>query len=86
MEGVYDDIMKASRGDMRRAITMIQSASGLNSKRITSLGIHEVAGYIPDEYIRSLLSAFSKGPLFSFSSITVLCSPFLGPPFEPFRM
>ena len=60
-EGAYDEIMKASRGDMRRAITMIQSASGLNSKRITAMGIHEVAGYIPDKNIILLLSTFGKG-------------------------
>lgn len=53
--------MKASRGDMRRAITMMQSASGLNGKRVTADTIHEVAGYVPDAVIDNLLDVISKG-------------------------
>lgn len=60
-DGAFDAVLKASRGDMRRAITIVQSASGLNNKRVTANAIHEVAGYVPDGRISNLVSVMAKG-------------------------
>lgn len=59
-EGVLDTLIKTSDGDLRRAITYLQSASRLHgvdtekSSAITPKSITEVAGVVPDEVIRGL--------------------------------
>lgn len=59
---VLDTLIKTSDGDLRRAITYLQSASRLHSaaeKRtpVTPRSIVEIAGVVPDEVIRALGSA-----------------------------
>lgn len=59
-QGVLDTLIKTSDGDLRRAITYLQSASRLHgvdtekSSAITPKSITEVAGVVPDEVIRGL--------------------------------
>lgn len=58
---VIDALIKTSSGDLRRAITYLQSASRLSSSTspplpITSCDIQEIAGVIPDSVINSLAS------------------------------
>jgi len=45
---------KHSGGDMRKAITLLQSAARLFSGKVSGASIAEVAGYIPDEKIQKL--------------------------------
>lgn len=59
-DGVLDTLIKTSDGDLRRAITYLQSASRLHgvdtdkNSAITPKSIIEVAGVVPDEIIRGL--------------------------------
>jgi replication factor C subunit 2/4 len=62
-EGVLDTLIKTSDGDLRRAITYLQSASRLHgvdtekSSAITPKSIIDVAGVVPDEVVRGLARA-----------------------------
>jgi replication factor C subunit 2/4 len=62
-EGVLDTLIKTSDGDLRRAITYLQSASRLHgvdtekNTAITPKSIVEIAGVVPDEVVRSLARA-----------------------------
>lgn len=62
-EGVLDTLIKTSDGDLRRAITYLQSASRLHgvdtekSSPITPKSIVEIAGVVPDEVVRGLARA-----------------------------
>jgi replication factor C subunit 2/4 len=62
-EGVLDTLIKTSDGDLRRAITYLQSASRLHgvdtekSSAITPKSIIEIAGVVPEEVVRSLARA-----------------------------
>lgn len=59
-DGVLDTLIKTSDGDLRRAITYLQSASRLHgvdtekSTAITPKSIVEIAGVVPDEVVRGL--------------------------------
>ncbi|QLQ82669.1 hypothetical protein HG537_0H04320 [Torulaspora globosa] len=57
-DGVLEDILKISRGDMRRAITLLQSAYKRNdlqgTKKITTSEIQEISGLVPDSLITEL--------------------------------
>ena len=53
---VIDALIHTSSGDLRRAITYLQSASRLSSSshpptRITALDIQEIAGVVPDAVV-----------------------------------
>eukprot|EP00111_Clytia_hemisphaerica_P015605 TCONS_00046049-protein len=58
-----DTLIKAAEGDMRKAITFLQSAHRLKAgeEEITSNDIVEMAGIIPAEIIESLTQTFSSG-------------------------
>lgn len=61
--GVLDTLIKTSDGDLRRAITYLQSASrlhGADSEKksaITPKSIIDIAGVVPDEVVRGLARA-----------------------------
>ncbi|KAF8820657.1 putative replication factor C subunit 2 [Cardiosporidium cionae] len=57
-EQVLDAILKVSQGDLRRGVTLLQSAHTLFDV-VTEREIYEVAGYPPDKVISSLLHACS---------------------------
>lgn len=66
-DGVLNEVLKISNGDLRKAITYLQSASKLstslrleddqdgNAGLITKQSIRETAGVLPDELIDSLI-------------------------------
>jgi len=61
-EQAIETLIKASEGDMRKAITFLQSAYRLKSEEeISSDDITEMAGIIPDEDLSSLQETFSSG-------------------------
>lgn len=54
--GVIEELVKASEGDMRKAITFLQSAYRLKGEdEITKQDILEISGIAPDDVIDSLL-------------------------------
>ncbi|PPQ68500.1 hypothetical protein CVT26_003439 [Gymnopilus dilepis] len=58
-KSVIDALISTSHGDLRRAITYLQSASRLSSStnpptKITSADIQEIAGVVPDAVINAL--------------------------------
>jgi replication factor C subunit 2/4 len=85
---VTDDVFpmcsKRSGGDMRKAITLLQSAARLYGGKICGNNITEVAGYIPDEKIATLYALCKDGKfdeaqtqmediiLDGFSALTIL--------------
>lgn len=55
-----DALIKVSDGDLRRAITFLQSASRLHSTPedpITPYSVQEIGGVVPDETLHELVSA-----------------------------
>jgi len=59
-EGSLDTLIKVSEGDLRRAITYLQSASKLHASAndpITPLSIHEIAGIVPESTLAKLVEA-----------------------------
>lgn len=66
-EGVLDTLIKTSDGDLRRAITYLQSASrlhsvGQTSTPVTPASIVEIAGVVPDRAVRGLARAIGVPP------------------------
>ncbi|TFK64074.1 P-loop containing nucleoside triphosphate hydrolase protein [Pluteus cervinus] len=60
-QAVIDALIKTSSGDLRRAITYLQSASRLSASSnpplpITSRDIQEIAGVVPDDVLNSFAS------------------------------
>ncbi|XP_053675398.1 replication factor C subunit 4 [Anopheles nili] len=57
-EDVYKDIVNISGGDLRRAITTIQSCHRLKgtSARITRQDVLEMSGVVPDDYLKKFVS------------------------------
>ncbi|KAF8819705.1 putative replication factor C subunit 2 [Cardiosporidium cionae] len=55
---VLDAILKVSQGDLRRGVTLLQSAHTLFDV-VTDREVYEVAGYPPDNVISNLLQACS---------------------------
>lgn len=73
-DGVLDTLIKTSEGDMRRAITYLQSAARLHSSAnspagsssptsVTPQSIVEIAGVVPPSVIVSLCDAIGLDPL-----------------------
>lgn len=62
-EDVFDIIVEVSDGDMRRAITTLQSCFRLKSGQgnITKTDIFELSGLVPLEYLSSFLNVCKKG-------------------------
>lgn len=59
-EGSLDSLIKVSEGDLRRAITYLQSASKLHASAddpVTPRSIHEIAGIVPDSTLARLVEA-----------------------------
>jgi replication factor C subunit 2/4 len=59
---VISSLISTSSGDLRRAITYLQSASRLSSStnpptKITSLDIQEIAGVVPDDIINNFATS-----------------------------
>ena len=68
-DGAVDALIDTSEGDMRRAITCLQSAARLKSPgkdEVTKNDVFEVAGQIPDKWIDGLFDACQKN---SFSNV-----------------
>lgn len=61
-EKAIDEVISASEGDMRKAITYLQSAYRLKCEdQITVKDIVEMAGVVPDENIESVINVSSSG-------------------------
>lgn len=57
-ECVYDKILEYSQGDMRRAVTLLQSCVNFHGKRnLVASDLEEMSGDIPVQMMRSLWSA-----------------------------
>lgn len=58
-ESVLKTLIKACGGDMRRAITSLQSCARLkkNSEQITIDDVYEVAGIVPGRWLDSFMAA-----------------------------
>nr|CAE76524.1 probable replication factor protein [Neurospora crassa] len=59
-EGAVDALIKCSEGDLRKAITYLQSAARLmevDAKLVTVKVVEDIAGVIPDDTIQRLLEA-----------------------------
>lgn len=62
-EEVYAAVVEISGGDLRRAITMLQSCyrlKGSNTK-ITKADILEISGYVPPKYLDEFLAVCREG-------------------------
>jgi len=66
-EEALDLLIKTSEGDMRRAITTLQSCARLNSN-ISRKDIFEVSGSVPDHWIEQLIDKVGKSG--SFDKVT----------------
>lgn len=62
-DDVFDVIIEVSDGDMRRAITTLQSCFRLKTGQgnITKTDIFEFSGLVPPEYLSSFLNVCKKG-------------------------
>ncbi|KAH3902826.1 probable Replication factor C subunit 2 [Saccharomycodes ludwigii] len=63
MNGICFQILKICDGDLRKAITLLQSSSKMTSNgtgEITSAQINELAGVIPDNYLEKLIESISS--------------------------
>ncbi|KAI9632767.1 putative DNA replication factor [Dioszegia hungarica] len=61
-DGVLELILNLAGGDLRKAITYLQTAQRLHAaavppEPISAISIHEISGVVPDEVIDSLLNA-----------------------------
>jgi len=56
-EGVLDSIIEYSEGDLRKAITLLQSAHRLKSdEKITAEDIADISGAVPSKWIKDLIA------------------------------
>jgi replication factor C subunit 2/4 len=62
-EGAIDQVLAMSQGDMRKAITALQSSAQYNSGVVTKEAIVDLWGQPTDELIDTLWSAMSSGDL-----------------------
>jgi replication factor C subunit 2/4 len=60
-DDVFAMCSKHSGGDMRKAITLLQSAARLFAGKISGASIVEVAGHIPDEKIKKMYDLCREG-------------------------
>lgn len=56
-------MLRVSGGDMRKAITFMQSASALYDRVITPEGVVEISGIFPDKDLEATLAAVKRGSL-----------------------
>ena len=56
-DAVLDELIKVSGGDLRRAITLLQSTSHLGEEAVTPQMIYEVSGVMPEDAIDPLIGA-----------------------------
>ena len=71
-EGVLNTLIHTSDGDLRRAITYLQSASRLHAgEAVTQRSIVEIAGVVPHEVIVSLTRAIGIEPPASDTAVDV---------------
>ncbi|CAJ0959881.1 unnamed protein product [Ranitomeya imitator] len=67
-------LVEVSEGDLRKAITFLQSATRLNAgKEITEQVVTEIAGVIPKETIEGVLAACQSG---SFEKLEIVVKRF----------
>ncbi|KAI7867200.1 replication factor C subunit 2 [Spinellus fusiger] len=60
-DGTLDALVNASRGDLRKAITFLQSGSNIHLQNpITPNTVYEMAGIIPEDIFRSLVHAWQS--------------------------
>ena len=79
-----DALVKTSEGDLRKAITFLQTSARLvrprktedgdiemttSSNEVTAASIQEIAGVIPDKVIENLLQACQPGKIGLYSRI-----------------
>jgi replication factor C subunit 2/4 len=57
----YESLLQASGGDLRRAITLLQSAANYNSKTVDRAIVFEVAGILPDDALAPAWNAIKLG-------------------------
>lgn len=57
-DDVLNTLIKASGGDMRKAITSLQSCARLKSSgKITVQDVYEVAGIVPENWLKKFIDA-----------------------------
>ncbi|RXK35234.1 replication factor C subunit 2/4 [Tremella mesenterica] len=66
-DGVLDRILELAGGDLRKAITFLQTAQRLHGATspptpISAMSIHEISGVVPDTTIHSLLRSMGVDP------------------------
>ncbi|KRT81629.1 AAA protein, partial [Oryctes borbonicus] len=69
-DDILQELVKTSGGDMRRAVTCLQSCSRLRGKKIpiSKNDIAEIAGIIPQEYLREFLDICKQNDYSSLKS------------------
>ncbi|CAG0892708.1 unnamed protein product [Darwinula stevensoni] len=55
--GVLEELHGMSEGDLRKAITLLQSAARLRPQGIATQDVNEISGFIPPELVEKLLAA-----------------------------
>lgn len=55
--GAMETLDRISAGDMRKAITIMQSSARLHGSAVTSRTLEEVSGKVPDEAVSDLVAA-----------------------------
>jgi replication factor C subunit 2/4 len=55
------EVLKVSNGDMRKAITFMQSAAALHGGVVTPEGVIEISGIFPDRDTEATMEAIKSG-------------------------
>uniref|UniRef100_A0A0G4FME4 AAA+ ATPase domain-containing protein n=1 Tax=Chromera velia CCMP2878 TaxID=1169474 RepID=A0A0G4FME4_9ALVE len=56
-EDAVEALMKIADGDLRRSVTLLQSASTLYGSHVSKAAVVEVAGHVPDQTVSRLIEA-----------------------------
>lgn len=67
-EGAMETLSEVSGGDMRKAITTLQSAVRLKGSPVESTSILDVTGAVPRDAVVKLVEACSRGPFSNLQS------------------
>ena len=57
----FEAILESSKGDMRRAITLLQSSANFNAQHVDRTSVFEVAGILPDEALDQVWDSIKRG-------------------------
>jgi replication factor C subunit 2/4 len=68
---VYDKILDCSKGDMRRAVTLLQSCVNFygTTGQVTPSALEEISGEVPVKLIDSLWKAIKKGDFDNMTTV-----------------